>query len=77
VRSALGKDIPFIKGKNIAGVLKGKYAKAPAVSPYRFDARAINNKLYDQYLAGKIDVNTALRQADDEINQMIKSKTGK
>jgi multiple sugar transport system substrate-binding protein len=77
VRSALGKDIPFIQGKNIAGVLKGKYAKAPAVSPYRFDARAINNKLYDDYLAGKIDVNTALRQADEEINQMIKTKSGK
>jgi multiple sugar transport system substrate-binding protein len=77
VRTALGADIPFIKGKNIQGVLKGKYAPAPAVSPYRFDARAINNKYYDEYLAGKIDVNTALRQADDEINQMIKSKSAK
>lgn len=77
VRSVLGADIPFIQGKNIQGVLKGKYAPAPAVSPYRFDARAINNKLYDSYLAGKIDVNTALRQADDEINQMIQSKSGK
>jgi hypothetical protein len=27
------------------------------VSPYRLDAKAINNMLYDDYLAGKMNLN--------------------
>ncbi|MCJ8012644.1 extracellular solute-binding protein [Paenibacillus sp. KQZ6P-2] len=73
VQNAFGADNPFMKGKNIAGVFKSKPAPAPVFSPFNGDGMGIANKKFDEYLAGK-DLNTALREAEEEINKVLSEK---
>jgi multiple sugar transport system substrate-binding protein len=65
-----GADHPLLKNKHIEGILKTK--PAPYVVVTRFTkARGILETKYKDYAAGKIDVNTALRQANEEIDAYI------
>lgn len=73
VQNAFGADNPYLKGKNIAGIFKSKPAPAPVFSPYNGDGMGIANKKFDEYLAGK-DLNTALREAEEEINKVLSEK---
>jgi len=73
VQNAFGADSEYIKGKNIAGVFKSKPAPAPVFSPFNGDGMGIANKKFDEYLAGK-DLNTALREAEEEINKVLAEK---
>ncbi|MCQ6563932.1 ABC transporter substrate-binding protein [Paenibacillus mendelii] len=73
VQNAFGADNPHMKGKNIAGVFKSKPAPAPVFSPFNGDGMGIANQKFDEYLAGK-DLNTALREAEEEINKVLAEK---
>ncbi|MDF2716019.1 MAG: family 1 extracellular solute-binding protein [Paenibacillus sp.] len=78
IRQAAFENNPAAKGKNLTNVLAAKYPDPITVTPYDGDARTIvSNKLLD-YALGKADVNTLLRQADDEQNKKIsEAKTSK
>lgn len=70
VNKHFGADHPLLKNKNISAILKTK--PAPYVVVTRFTrARSIMEAKYKEYAAGKIDVNTALRQANEEIDAYI------
>jgi multiple sugar transport system substrate-binding protein len=72
-----GADQAGMKGKNIAAIFKSKPADAPEFSRFYSDANTIVTAEYKDLLAGKIDVNTALRNAEEKINAAIKAKLGK
>ncbi|MEF3311819.1 extracellular solute-binding protein [Paenibacillus sp. GYB004] len=71
------KDIPELAGKRIESIFKSKPAPAQAFSKHFVKASALLNTEYVEYLNNKIDVNTALRNAEEKINQMIKSENSK
>nr|WP_280521316.1 extracellular solute-binding protein [Paenibacillus mangrovi] len=73
VQNAFGVENPYIKDKNIASIFKSKPAPAPVFSPYDGDGIGIADKKFKEYLAGK-DLNTALREAEEEINKMLAEK---
>ncbi|MFE5320480.1 ABC transporter substrate-binding protein [Paenibacillus sp. NPDC056579] len=70
-------DIPYAQGKNIPAFFKSTPAPAPRFSDYYTTARDILNKYYDDFVLGKKDMNTALREAEEELNQKISELTKK
>jgi multiple sugar transport system substrate-binding protein len=75
VKRAFGQDNPLYQGKNTKAVY---YLKdAPASEPRAdklIDVDVNFNKVLDKVLVQGMDVNSALRQFEEEINQMIQSK---
>ncbi|MDB5084117.1 MAG: transporter substrate-binding protein [Bacilli bacterium] len=74
MQKEFGADMPVLKGKNIQGIFKSKVVAPPVYSAYESDAHAIEKQAFQDYLAGKVDVNTALKQAEDGINKMLATK---
>ncbi|MBD2861056.1 ABC transporter substrate-binding protein [Paenibacillus oceani] len=60
-----------IKGKNLQGIFKGKIVAAPKFSPYEKQARAPYQANMLKVFSGEMDVNTALRDADQKINKLL------
>jgi multiple sugar transport system substrate-binding protein len=70
INKNFGADHPLLKNKHIESILKTK--PAPYVVQTRFTkARGILEAKYKDYAAGKKDVNTALREANEEIDAYI------
>jgi ABC-type glycerol-3-phosphate transport system substrate-binding protein len=81
IKKAFGSDSTLFKGKNIGAYYYHQSAQPPSVSgnpkimSIILDADAIvNNKFLDVILDGK-DLNTALREGDEEINKLIEKGT--
>ena len=77
IESIFGQDVPALQGKNIAGLFKAAYREAPPATPYDTIARQAVSAAFTEYLNGQVDVNTALRQADEKINQTIEQQRAK
>ncbi|WP_158606794.1 ABC transporter substrate-binding protein [Paenibacillus ginsengarvi] len=71
------QEISELKGKRIEAVFKSKPAPAMAFSVYYSNAYTLLNAEYEAMLQGKQDTNTALRTAEEKINQLIKTEKGK
>jgi multiple sugar transport system substrate-binding protein len=70
INKHFGADHALLKNKHIDAVLKTK--PAPYVVQTRFTkARGLLEAKYKDYVAGKIDVNTALREAHEQIDAYI------
>ncbi|GAA4864690.1 sugar ABC transporter substrate-binding protein [Paenibacillus vulneris] len=76
-QQAYGADMPILKGKHLEGIFKSKPAPAPRLSTYYSKAVSILESHFRQYVDGAKDTNTALREAEDEINKYVQSQTGK
>lgn len=68
------QDAPELKSKQIQSIFKSKPAPAPAYSKFYSKARGILVGKFVEYVNGAKDVNTALREAEQEINKMIESE---
>jgi ABC-type glycerol-3-phosphate transport system substrate-binding protein len=69
------KGIPELKDKHIQSIFKSKPAPAtPPYSIYYTKARGLLVDKFRDYVDGKKDVNTALREAEDETNKYIQSE---
>ncbi|GAA3407410.1 ABC transporter substrate-binding protein [Paenibacillus hodogayensis] len=62
---------PAAKGKNIKAVLSQKYPDPTVSSPYNGAGSGIINAKLVDYVNGKADVNTLLKQAEEEFNKKI------
>ncbi|MDF2651507.1 MAG: family 1 extracellular solute-binding protein [Paenibacillus sp.] len=69
-----GKSHPEFNGKRLASMLKSQPAPAAPISPYYEKANSIMLAKIPPYLSDQIDLNTMLRQAEEEINQYIASQ---
>ncbi|CAG7649316.1 ABC transporter substrate-binding protein [Paenibacillus allorhizosphaerae] len=70
-KSLFGQDLKSLQGKNVQAIFKNKYA--PNAQQTKYDAaaeKAVNNAL-SKVNAGKADVNTALREAEEEASKGI------
>ncbi|MBP1996836.1 ABC transporter substrate-binding protein [Paenibacillus eucommiae] len=70
-KEQFGQDIPELQGKSIDSVFKTTPAPAPGFSPYLGEASVILGTKYAEYMQGQKDVNTALREAKEEIEKHI------
>ena len=71
------KDIPELKEKRIESIFKSKPAPAQAFSKHFSKASTALTAEYVEFVNGKIDINTALRNAEEKITQIIKTEKSK
>ncbi|MBD2862214.1 ABC transporter substrate-binding protein [Paenibacillus oceani] len=71
VREEFGKNVAYLKGKNIQAIYKSTPAKSHVSTLFDSKARTAMNKYNTEVLKGTKDINTALRQMDEEINKII------
>lgn len=77
IQAEFGKNLDILKGKNIQSIFKSKPVPYPNSSPYRSKSEAIAKKYFNDYLAGTIDINTALTRGEEEINKMLQAEKAK
>lgn len=76
IKKALGEEESGLKDKHLPSIFKSKPVPYPVASPYRSKAEAITIAKFKLFLEGALDVNTALAQAEEEINQMVSVEKG-
>ncbi|MDF2724734.1 MAG: family 1 extracellular solute-binding protein [Paenibacillus sp.] len=69
-----GKSHPEFQGKRLTSMMKSHPAPAAAFSRYYEKATSILNGKMPAYLNNEVDINTMLRQAEEEINQYISTQ---
>jgi multiple sugar transport system substrate-binding protein len=70
--SEFGSESPFFKGKNIKGFIPGKLAEPALKTAFDDEAKAqLNGQMIGDVANGKIDVNTALREAAERADKAI------
>ena len=67
-----GQDIPELKNKRLTSIFKSSPAPAPAYSKYYPSAINMVVDGFKDYVNGKKDVNTALRETEEKILQYIR-----
>lgn len=70
-KQSLGADLPYLKGKKVASVFKSSIGISPFRDEYAGQAGTILNDEFNLAYAGKKDINTALRDADEKLNKYI------
>jgi len=71
VEKEFGKDVKALQGKHTEAIFKNKVAKPVPITNYDLIGRsAMVSKFAEIIFDGK-DVNTALREAEEQINQSI------
>ncbi|MDQ1912699.1 extracellular solute-binding protein [Paenibacillus sp. GD4] len=80
IRKELGADMPVLQGKHTEAIFKGRYIPAYTATNKYPDAGKFLNEAAAKYFQGEQDVNTALRTADEAIQNHIRqvdAATGK
>ena len=77
VRAEYGKDLKGIEGKNLAAFFKDTMGAPVPITPYDAIAKSTLNNYFSKVSLGQLDVNTALRQAEEEINKAIEAEMKK
>jgi multiple sugar transport system substrate-binding protein len=73
IRKLFGADLSNFQGKNAQDIFKATPAPNPAPTLYGNIAENPLNEAANNVLTGKMDINTALRQAEEKHNQLIDS----
>jgi multiple sugar transport system substrate-binding protein len=76
IRNALSQ-YEGLNGKNLKGVLKSKPAPAPVYTKYESNAQKLLDTAFEQFFTKKLDLNTALRQMEEQINTDIATDKSK
>jgi len=77
IKQSFGQSKEVFRGKNVQGIFKSKPVKYPIASQYRSLAEGIVRTKFNEYVQGAVDVNTALAQAEEEINKAVSAAAGK
>lgn len=74
VRGATGKQYPALNEKNINALYVNKVAEARVITKYDELVKPLLVQQYLEFAKGKIDLNTALREAEQAINKKIEEE---
>ncbi|MDF2724450.1 MAG: family 1 extracellular solute-binding protein [Paenibacillus sp.] len=77
VRAATGKDYPSIAGKNLKALYANKLAPTKEASAYDQIVRTALPTYFTDYATGKKDLNTALRELEEDVNKKIAEEMAK
>jgi hypothetical protein len=70
-KDLLGTSIPELKGKNMKGVFRNKFAVGQTGTDYMWIARKELKPAMENFIKGSVDANTALRDAQEKANEKI------
>jgi multiple sugar transport system substrate-binding protein len=70
VKAAFGKNSKY-KDKNLQAIVKMNYAPITSKSKYEAQIRTIYDKAIPDLVNGNVDLNTAFRNMDEQINKLI------
>ncbi|MEF3308704.1 ABC transporter substrate-binding protein [Paenibacillus sp. GYB004] len=76
-KQMFAQDLPELKGKNIAGVFKSNSAPAPVNSIYYYKASKFVSDEFVNVVSNNKDINSSLRDAEEQIKLLIKTEKGK
>jgi multiple sugar transport system substrate-binding protein len=75
IKQEFGKGLTEFKDKNLLAMTKLKFA---VMTPFKYlpdgDVDKILTKAFNAYINNEKDLNTALREADEEMNKLIQEK---
>jgi multiple sugar transport system substrate-binding protein len=74
IKNEFGKDLPYLQGKNVAAIFKQKIARPAAITD---NDKLVKGPLKNQFfevISGSKDVNTALRETEEEADKAIQAK---
>jgi ABC-type glycerol-3-phosphate transport system substrate-binding protein len=74
MKRQFGAELTSAKGKRIPSIFLSNSAASPVFSEYEGEADLLLQQRLKDVLDGKSDINTALRSAEEAINQMIDQK---
>jgi multiple sugar transport system substrate-binding protein len=77
MQKQFGAGAAYLKGKNLQAFFKSKPAPAPQFSTYIGQANGVFNPMYNDFVQGKMDLNTFIREAEDAINKKMEDVTAK
>ena len=72
IKEVLGRDTPY-PDKNWPSVFYNNYAEVPYKSVYDIDIEKIYLREHLEFARGEIDLNTLLRNAEEEANNFLQS----
>ena len=73
IRQSFGQDDPFYKNKNVKALLPDQYAPPGSVNKYNSVASGEMNSAIIRINLGEKDINTALREAEENANKKIEA----
>ena len=74
IRAAYGADAGILEGKNISDVFQVSPAPVPVYSKYAPDVWPYLNEIAKSIAVDQLDVNTAMREAEEAANQKIQEQ---
>lgn len=74
IRKQYAANLPYVQGKNIQGILKSNPARLPVDTEYNGIVNAAIDQAFRDVFKGNVDINTALRQAEEKANQNIQQQ---
>jgi len=77
IEEQLGADIPYLQGKNIAAIFKSKPAPVRDETKTDDQIKRIIDRNFAQVRNGTIDINTFMRQSEEEANKWIEAEKNK
>jgi multiple sugar transport system substrate-binding protein len=77
IEEQLGAEIPYLQGKNIAAIFKSKPAPVRDETKTDDQIKRIIDKHFAQVRNGAIDINTFMRQSEEEANSWIEAEKRK
>lgn len=77
VKAAYGKNAGEWKGKNVSGVVNQQTAKPMPYSPNNITGQSEMTNAMMSIILGEKDVNTALRESEEQANKKIEAAVGK
>ncbi|RKN62071.1 ABC transporter substrate-binding protein [Paenibacillus ginsengarvi] len=73
LNNQIGAEIPELKGKNVAGIFKSHAVELKNRGKYVGQVGTIMEKHFANYYNKQVDVNTALRSANEEVNKLLET----
>lgn len=73
VKHSLGLDMPVLEGKNLEAIFKSYYLPAYTAENYDPEVDQAFNEEAARAVSGEIDVNTALRNAEERMNAILEA----
>lgn len=77
IEEEFGKNLPYLQGKNLKAAFKTTPAKALPVSKYDSFAEEYITRAIEPVVKGEKDINTALREAEEQILKNIETNRQK
>ena len=71
IQEDFGKNIPYLQGKNLKAIFLSEPAAPVPPSQFGTDGSTLSQEAFQKVMKNGVDVNTALREADEKLNQKI------